>query len=131
MKSIIKKKKNNRIPLLLLIGVATGFVNGFLGAGGGIVIIFSLSALYHADKTDRSKDIFAMSVASILPISAVSAASYAMNPAIDFSKGFVFLIPALAGGLIGAFVTEKIKTSSLKTVFAVVTIIAGINMIFK
>ena len=118
-------------PYLWLVGMAAGFVNGFLGAGGGIVLVFAIAAFYDADKNGRVRDVFATSVASILPISAVSVASYAVNAHSDFSLATRFILPALIGGALGAYITDKINGEALKTVFAVVTVIAGINMIFK
>lgn len=131
MKSIIRTKKS-RVPVYLwLIGAAAGFVNGFLGAGGGIILVFTLSAMYKSEGERRVKDVFAMSVAAILPISVVSVLSYSFNTHADFTGCGKFIVPAVIGGLCGAFLSEKIKTSSLKILFALITVFAGVNMMLK
>ena len=67
--------KNPLIFLLTsaLIGILSGVINGFLGSGGGILLIFGMGALLPHQKT---KDRFATAVISILPMSAVSAYIY-------------------------------------------------------
>ena len=39
-----------------------------------------------------------------------------------------FALPAVAGGMLGAFLTDRLNTKILRLVFAIVVIIAGINM---
>ena len=57
--------------LLVIGGLTAGFVNGLLGTGGGIIIIFILGKI---NEYNDSKDNFATAIAAILPISLVSAA---------------------------------------------------------
>ena len=131
MKSQIVEKRKKYPLWLWLAGLAAGIVNGLLGAGGGVVIVFSLAA-YAKEKGEVSvRDNFATTVASVLPVSLVSAASYASSLNADISGSWRYLIPAVVGGISGAFITDRINTKTLKLVFAVLTIIAGINMIFK
>ncbi len=54
-------KKSSLKPILLVVGgLFAGFVNGLLGAGGGIIIIYLLSALLRERASGR--DIFANSL---------------------------------------------------------------------
>lgn len=125
-------KNGGKYPLwLAAAGIAAGFINGLLGAGGGIVTVYALSALSKKRSEFSPRDNFAMTVASVLPVSAVSAVSYITSLKADVTSAPKYLIPAVAGGIIGAFVTDKLNTDLLKTVFAVLTIAAGANMILK
>lgn len=141
---------------LWLSGAAAGFVNGLLGAGAGIVLVYTFSALSKRDSKRASKksprkesekenekesgkndsqnsvkDNFAMTISTVLPISLLSAFTYFKNTDADVRMSFVFLIPGIIGGLIGAFVTDKISKTALKLIFAAVTVISGASMILR
>ncbi|MBE6687402.1 MAG: sulfite exporter TauE/SafE family protein [Ruminococcaceae bacterium] len=113
--------------LLLAGGVCAGFINGLLGTGGGIIIIFVLNKI---NEKNDPKDNFASAVAAILPMSLVSAASYLKNGGFDISELGIYVIPAVLGGLSGAFLLCKIKITFLKRIFAGIITYAGINMLF-
>ncbi len=130
MKHLFLTEKRH-IPLLIIAGVGAGFLNGLLGAGAGVILVFIYAALSN-DKSEKSvKDNFAMTVATVIPISVFSTFNYVTKVGADLSKSIVFLLPGALGGLLGAWVTDRIKTSHLKFIFAVLTVIAGINMILR
>ncbi len=113
---------------LLLGGLAAGFANGLLGAGGGIIIIWILEKAI-GDITRDSRDVFANALAVMLPISAVSTVSYAISgnlPTEDITR---FILPAVLGGLLGAFLLDKFSTSTVKTLFCFLVILSGIIMV--
>jgi len=129
--------------IFICVGIASGFICGFLGTGGGILTVFALNKLIprYAEKKvcvsqDLSRDCFAMTVATILPASAVSAFIYSKSGMMSFgevmSSGFVFLlIPAALGGIAGAVILDKIKTQFLKKLFGALIIFGGAMMIFR
>lgn len=132
MKSIVIKKKSGFPLFIIPSGLAAGFLNGLLGAGAGVILVFVYAALSKRyNGTGCAKDTFAMTVATVIPISVFSAVSYAAHTQADFSKGLIFLIPAALGGIIGAVITDKISEYYLKLIFAVITVIAGINMLLR
>ena len=114
--------------LLLLGGLAAGFLNGLLGAGGGIVIVWILEKALR-DEVESPRDIFANALAVMLPISAVSAVSYALSGGLPKGNITRFLIPAVLGGLLGAFLLDKLKTATVKTLFCFLVILSGILMV--
>lgn len=114
--------------ILALSGLAAGILNGLLGAGGGIVMTFALDAvLSRAGATKR--DVFANVIAAMLPISFVSTLIYASHGNIDAGKFEMFLIPAILGGAIGAFLLSRISTTGLGRIFSLLVIWSGIYMI--
>ncbi|MBR5514931.1 MAG: sulfite exporter TauE/SafE family protein [Clostridia bacterium] len=112
--------------LLPLGGLCAGFTNGLLGTGGGIIIIFVLNKI---NEKNDPKDNFASSIASILPMSLVSAGFYLKNSSFLLSELYPYIFPAVIGGITGAFLLCKIKTNVLKKIFACIVIYAGVNMI--
>ena len=126
-----KKINFFKSPFLLLCigGVVSGFINGLLGAGGGIIIVFTLSKLKKADAEPR--DIFANALCVMLTISAVSCIVYASSSEISFDGIPPLILPAVAGGIIGGLLLCKINTEVLKKLFALLVVISGVILIFK
>lgn len=112
---------------LAISGACAGFINGLLGTGGGIIIIFAMGKLL--PETDP-KDRFAAAIACILPMSVVSAGYYLKGGSVDLRAVAVYIFPALAGGIVGALLLSKIKTELLKKIFAALVIWAGVSMVF-
>ena len=119
----------SKLLLILLGGLLAGFINGLLGSGGGIIIVF-LFSLITKDKSD-AHDVFANTLCVTLPISIVSCAVYLLNGSLDI-KGFSpFILPAVSGGLMGGFLLDKINTVLLKRIFALLIMISGILLVLK
>ncbi|MDD4772216.1 MAG: sulfite exporter TauE/SafE family protein [Eubacteriales bacterium] len=111
--------------------VISGFVCGFIGSGGGIILLLTLNFMRDKikDNVPDEKNIYAVNIASVVAMSAVSAAVYSLNGNLPFKQAAVYMLPAAAGGLCGAFLLQKIKTSYLNKILAAVTIYAGVKML--
>ena len=125
-----KTMRDGSMPLLLAGGLAAGFVNGLLGAGGGIIVIYVLTKLLGDEITQRNA-VFGNALCVMLPISVLTCVLYAargyMSP-----EGFgVFAIPALLGGFLGGVLLGKLGTAFLKKSFAGLVIISGIIMMVR
>ena len=128
MNSQIRLVKKRR--LLLWGGLAAGFLNGLLGAGGGIVIIWILEKTL-GYRTDDKRDVFANALAVMLPISAMSAVSYAISGGLPHGDITRFLFPAILGGLLGAFLLDRIGADTVKTLFCLLVILSGVVMVVR
>ena len=126
--TMTKKEKNNgllQIFVCLLFGVFVGFLNGFFGGGGGMIVVPILTFFLHL----QDKQSHATAILTILPISVASSIIYLLNNTVNFfdlgfsSLGFV------VGGVIGAFALKKLNNKFIKILFALVMIFAGIKML--
>ncbi len=113
--------------LFCLLSFLAGGINGFLGTGGGIVLVYMLSALTDNDK----KDNFVTTLCAIIPMSVVSLFAYIKNGNIDTGMTKMLIVPAIIGGMIGAFLTDKIKTKYLSFFFSALVIYSGICMVMR
>ena len=88
---------------LLLGSLAAGAINGLFGMGGGIVIYFILSRLYAQSDEYDAKDIFAMTVISVLIMSLSSVFLYFSSGAFSLYDALPYMLPDVMGGIAGAF----------------------------
>ena len=114
--------------LLAAGGILAGFINGLLGAGGGIIIVFVLSKLL---KEGDSRDVFANALCIMLPLSVVSCIVYVSKGSVSLDGFAPFIAPALVGGLLGALLLCKINTVFLKKLFAILVAVSGILLLFR
>ena len=116
------------LPLLLLIGFGAGLLNGLLGAGGGIVIVMGLRVLL--GKTPiNGRRFYTTAIAVMLPLSLVSVWQYAKSGHLNELPLGATVLPALLGGLLGAFLLRFLKPKLLARLFAAVVLISGIVLV--
>ena len=125
------------LPYLLgLLGFFGGFVNGLLGTGGGILLLY---ALHLADKSrptneqSTAKDAFASVLLCTLPLSILSLALYFYSRglrSLDISESVPYLIGAIFGGALGAFLLDRLQTKTVRILFALLLLFAGWRMAF-
>ena len=116
------------LPLLLAIGLGAGFVNGLLGAGGGIIVVIGLRLLF-GKKVADGRSFYATAIAVMLPLSAVSAWQYIRVGHLTVAALGPLLLPALLGGVLGALLLRLLKPKLLGQIFAAVVLISGIVLV--
>jgi len=107
------------------VGFVAGVFGGGLGVGGGIIIVPLLLAV----GLDRH-GAHATSLAGIILISMVGAASFGFSGEILLDVGLTIGIGGVAGSLIGATVMNRMSSRALTIVFGLVLLVAALRMIF-
>lgn len=128
----LKKRKIGGVGawvFLGLAGLAAGFANGLLGAGGGILIVFALLRFLGAEVERR--DIYANALCVMVPISLVSCIRYASDGRLSLSGFGAYALPALVGGLLGGILLGRLKASFLKKLFGALVIWSGVLLIIR
>lgn len=121
MKWKIFNKKNG---IALLFGFICGFINGFLGSGGGIIAVQSLQRLGVETKKSHATSLFV-----ILPLTLVSGIIYFLSGYVDMKMGTYLVIAAGVGGIIGSIFLGKINPKALNLIFTLLIIISGVRMV--
>ncbi len=114
---------------LILIGLGCGLINGFLGAGGGVLIVRTAGKFLPRDTARDPRDIYATALAVMLPISAVSTIASAKLGVWHGEGAAVMILPALIGGAAGALLLDKLNTNILRIIFSAVAAYSGIVML--
>ena len=117
-----------QLGILAAGALAAGFLNGLLGAGGGVVLYFTLSA---AGGARGSKENLVLSSTAVAFYCLVSLYFYRGNAALDAEDILRVGVPAALGGLAGAALLRRIPQSALRKRFAAVVILGGVMMLFK
>ena len=120
-----KKLTAKTIALCIMVGLILGFVNGFLGGGGGMLCVPLL--VFTMGLTDKRAHATAILV--MLPISLASFAVYACNMRIEWGLALWVVIGSVVGGFVGSILLKKLSNSWLRAIFALIMIGAGIKTI--
>lgn len=115
------------IGFSLIAGLSVGFVNGFLGAGGGMILVPLLTYLFKMDtKVVHSTAVFVM-----MPICLISGITYIIKGVVDFKTLLPVAIGTLIGGVIGSVFLKKLQSKWINYIFYVVMIASGIWILIK
>ena len=121
----MKKKKILEVLKLVGVGVLAGVVNGFFGAGGGLLIVPLFSMVCKLD----SKTTHATTLGCVLFMCISSSIIYFVKHELDFKLILVCGIGSVIGSLIGTKLLKNLKNNVIDLVFSMVLIIAGVSMI--
>ncbi len=114
------------------IGLLSGFLNGLLGAGGGIPLVIAFGRLLPRGTANGA---YANAPAVMLVISCATLTGYLRSGQIN-TAGPVGLPPsvwlgAALGGLLGALLLSRLRSGVLKAVFGGITLLSGIMMLTR
>lgn len=125
------RKTTRSIVIFILVCIAAGFINGLLGAGGGILLVWTFGACIRDPGGEAVRDTFAATLAAVVPITALSSFLYNSTSLPDTAEMAPLILPAMAGGVIGALLLGRIPTAFLKKIFAVLVLYSGISMVLR
>jgi uncharacterized membrane protein YfcA len=129
--SVISKEKFNSIQtfvILFIQGIAIGIVTGFVGAGGGFLIIPVLVSLCNLPVKKA--------IATSLAIIAINASigfigDISQGIVIDYTLLLYFSISSLLGTFIGLIIGKSINENQLKIIFGWFVLIMGVFIFVK
>jgi uncharacterized membrane protein YfcA len=115
------------IVLLIVVGLAAGFLSGLIGIGGGIIIVPALVVfLGFTQKAAQGTSLGIL----LLPVGILAVLQYYKQGYINVN--FVLIVAAsfVVGGLFGSKLALSISDEKMKKVFAVILMIIAIKMLF-
>ncbi len=111
--------------ILVILGALSGFINGFLGGGGGVLVVSMLLTIL----TLPQKNAQATALLVILPLTVVSAVVYLCKGVVQWQPTLWATLGVVAGGVVGALLLSKLKSDVVKIIFAVVLILGGLKLL--
>lgn len=114
------------IVIYLLLGLLAGAASGFLGIGGGVVIIPILVYMFGLTQHQAQGTTLAI---MIPPIGLLAALRYYYNGDVIVPIAVCIAIGFFVGGLVGASFVDPIPDLVLKKIFGVFLLIIALKMI--
>ena len=114
--------------------VVVGFMAGFFGIGGGLImvpILFYLFSFAGVEKAFVMHMAIGTSFSIIIPNSIISTITHMKFKAVDFSLIKTFGLFVVAGVVLGTIFAVSLKTSSLILFFSIMTMIFAIYFLIE
>ncbi|MBQ7918203.1 MAG: sulfite exporter TauE/SafE family protein [Clostridia bacterium] len=121
----MRKPTKKEVFLLGGTGLISGIINGFFGAGSGLILVPLIKIIYKLDE----KQTHATTLACVLFSCLLSAGVYIVKKQVDWSLVLWCLIGSIIGGVIGTVCLKKLKNDVINLLFSLVLICAGVFMI--
>lgn len=115
------------IALYIVLGVAAGVLSGFVGVGGGIIIIPVLVMLFKFTQQQAQGTTLALMVP---PIGILAAWTYYKEGLVDLKAAGLICLGFFLGGLLGAKVAVHLPNALLQKAFGAVLLVVSLKMIF-
>jgi uncharacterized membrane protein YfcA len=127
----LENRKNmtlQTIIILLSIGLFAGMLSGFVGVGGGVVIVpalvFFLGLTQHQA---QGTSLFIL----VLPVGILAVMNYSKTANINWSYGIVIALAFIVGGFLGSKLSLKLSPSIVKLAFGIIMAFVSIKLILS
>jgi uncharacterized membrane protein YfcA len=119
----------------IVIGIAVGFVGGFLGVGGGAIMIpllhyWAFPAMHISPEVIVHLS-FGTSLAIIIPTSLSSSWGHARAGNVNWRVVFLMAIPGILGSFLGSTLATLLKGPMLRTLFGSLLILLSAQMLLQ
>ena len=117
----------SQVSLYLLLGLIAGIISGFVGIGGGVIIVPVLIFIFGFSQHQAQGTTLALLVP---PIGFLAAYTYFKSGFVDLKIAGFICIGFFIGGLIGSKISVNISNEILEKIFGAVIILIGGYMLF-
>jgi uncharacterized membrane protein YfcA len=119
--------KMNEIILLIITGLIAGMLGGMFGVGGGIVVIPALIFIFGMTQHQAQGTSTAF---MLLPVGLLAFINYYKAGHINIKYALILATTFFIGSYFGSKLAIGISENSLKKIFSIFIILAGIKMFF-
>ena len=116
------------IVILVLIGLVAGAMSGFIGIGGGVVMVPAL--VYIMGLTQHEAQGTSL-ILMLPPIGILAVMNYYRAGQVNIGYGIVIAIAFVIGGYFGSKLALKLSPSVVKLIFGVLMLYISFKMIFS
>lgn len=116
------------ILALVLIGLAAGVLSGFVGIGGGLLIVPCLVYFLGLSQHEAQGTSLAM---MLPPIGILACYNYHQAGSLNWKYGLILASVFIVGAFFGSKFSLKLSPLMVKRVFGVLLLLTSIKMIFS
>lgn len=114
------------IVILALIGIVAGMLSGFIGIGGGVIIVPAL--VYFLSLSQHEAQ--GTSIALMLPpIGILAAMNYYKAGTLNVKYALIVAATFIIGGYIGSRISLQLPPETVKRVFGIIMLFVALKMI--
>lgn len=117
------KNKNFILPL---VGLFSGIISGFLGAGGGLIVVPSIIKL-----GINQNQAHAISVCTMFPICIIGSIMYINSGSTSLYQALPYIPLGIVGAILGSIVLSKINQNILRKIFGFFSIWAAYKLLIR
>ena len=114
--------------ILIIIGLVAGALSGFVGVGGGIIIVPALVYLLGLSQFEAQGTSLLL---MLPPIGILAVMNYYQSGAVNWKYASVIALTFVVGGYFGSKITLKLDETLVKLVFGVLMLLVAIKMIIS
>jgi uncharacterized membrane protein YfcA len=122
------KMSLSTVLILILIGVIAGGFSGFVGLGGGVIIVPALVFILGMSQHMAQGTTLAM---MIPPIGILAVMNYYKKGLVDINSGLILATSFVLGGYFGSRLALSVSPELIKKVFGVIIIAIALKMMFS
>ena len=120
----IKQSKNKNTTKAVLLSFLAGLINGFFGGGAGLIIVVLLQKVFNLNQ----KQSHATALLVVLPLCVISLLLYIFTGSFDFNNSYFVVLGVIIGGVLGAVLLKKLKSSMVSIAFSCVVIVCAVKI---
>ena len=114
--------------ILLTIGVLAGIASGFVGIGGGLIIVPALIYFLGLDQHTAQGTSLAL---MLPPIGIMAAMQYHSEEHVEWTYSVIIAVTFILGAWLGSKWSLKLPTSVVRLVFSAILFYAAVGMAVK
>jgi uncharacterized membrane protein YfcA len=115
------------LVLLILIGLAAGFLSGLVGIGGGVIIVPALVILLgFSQKLAQGTSLGIL----LLPVGILAVMQYYKQGYLNVNYVAIVASTFVLGGFLGSKLALSLSDEKMKKIFAIVMLLIAVKMLF-
>ena len=121
-----KTMDTQTLLILIAIGILAGMLSGFVGVGGGVIIVPALIYVLGMSQFEaQGTSLFVL----LLPVGILAVHNYYKTDQINWKFGLVISLAFVVGGFFGSRLALKMSPAVIRIIFGAVMAIVSIKMI--
>ena len=120
--------QSDTLILLLIIGFLAGMLGGFVGVGGGLIIVPALVFFLGMSQFQAQGTSLAM---MLPPIGILAVLNYAKGGNLNWKYAMILAGAFIIGGYFGSKLTLSLSPSTVKKAFSILMVVAAIKLFFS
>jgi uncharacterized membrane protein YfcA len=119
---------NTNLLILLSIGLSAGILSGFVGVGGGVIIVPALVFLMGLSQHEaQGTSLFVL----VMPVVFLAMNNYWKTGNVNWKYGLVIAISFVIGGYFGSKLSLKLSPNIVKLIFGLIMAYVSFKLIFS